>query len=110
MVEVRIATGSDAQEILNIYSPYILTKTTTFETEVPTVEAFATRMEQYLQKYPWLVCSIDNKISGYAYASIFKEREAYQWSCECSVYIKEQYKGLGIGKELYAVLLPILKM
>src|SRR5436305_8616944 len=109
MIEVRIAKPSDAEGILQIYAPHILSRSTTFETIVPSIEAFETRITNYMQKHPWIVVLIENTICGYAYGSVFKEREAYQWSCECSVYIENKYKGLGIGKELYSVLFPILK-
>jgi L-amino acid N-acyltransferase YncA len=110
MTRVRIATTDDAEAVLEIYRPYILTTAFTFETEVPSIDEFAKRIDTYLQKYPWLICEIDNKIAGYAYASTHREREAYQWTCESSVYVHENFKGRGIGKELYATLFAILQM
>src|SRR4051812_26071636 len=110
MTRVRIATSDDAQAVLEIYRPYILTTAFTFEIEVPSIDEFAKRIDTYLQKYPWLICEIDNKIAGYAYASTHREREAYQWTCESSVYVHDNFKGRGIGKELYATLFAILQM
>lgn len=109
MVKIRIASGSDAEGILAIYSPFILYSAASFETRVPDLEEFKKRIDHYLQKYPWLVCTINGLIAGYVYASNYRDREAYQWSCECSVYVHEQYRGRGIGKELYAVLFSILQ-
>jgi phosphinothricin acetyltransferase len=109
MVEVRIAGTYDAKGILDIYAPIVLTRDTTFETVVPTLNEIRHRIDHYLQKFPWLVCTINDVIAGYAYASSHRDREAYQWSCECTVYIHEQFRKCGIGNELYSVLFSILK-
>ncbi|MBD0331615.1 MAG: GNAT family N-acetyltransferase [Chitinophagaceae bacterium] len=79
MVEVKVAIANDAQEILDIYASYVINTSVTFETEVPTVEQFADRIAFNLEHRPWLVCVIDNKIVGYAYASLHRERTGYQW-------------------------------
>lgn len=110
MVEVRMVIKEDAAEILAIYSPYILNSATSFETEVPPVEQFQKRIEDCIQKYPWMVCVIDEQIAGYVYATKHREREAYQWTCECSVYIHRDFKGKEIGKELYQLLFQVLKL
>jgi phosphinothricin acetyltransferase len=107
---IRLATPSDAPGILSIYAPYIQNTSFTFETEVPSEESFAGRIETYLQEWPWLVCEIDGRIAGYAYASRYRERVAYQWSVECSVYIHDEHMQSGVAKSLYAALMEILKM
>jgi phosphinothricin acetyltransferase len=94
---------------MNIYLPYIYDSAITFETEPPSLEQFEGRIEKCLQKFPWLVCIVDDQVAGYVYASPHRDREAYQWTCECSVYVSEKYKGKGIGKTLYIVLFSILK-
>jgi phosphinothricin acetyltransferase len=109
MVEIRIAKQEDAKEILSIYAPYITNTSLTFETEVPTLHQFEQRMESYLQMRPWLVCIIDKQMAAYAYASSHRERTAYQWCAECSIYIHERFQGKGIGYQLYTLLFEILK-
>lgn len=109
MISIRIANPSDAKAILEIYGPYIKNTSLTFETEIPSERIFADRIEKYLQKWPWLVCEMDGVITGYAYASLYRERTAYQWSVECSVYIHDDFHQSGIGKALYASLFEILK-
>lgn len=109
MVKIRIATPSDAESILAIYEPYIVTTSFTFETTLPSVEDFSERMRNCLYKYPWIVCEIDETLAGYAYASVHRDREAYQWTCECSVYLDENFQGKGIGREVYTAVLKILK-
>ena len=109
MVNFRIASTRDAAEILDIYAPYVRSTAFTFESEVPSVEEFTKRIENYLQKFPWIVCTVNNKIVAYAYASTHRERTAYQWTCESSVYVGENFRARGIGKEIYQVLFHILK-
>src|SRR5207249_9223204 len=92
MSVIRIAAASDAAAILNIYAPYIENTSYTFETEVPTTESFQQRIKDYVQTYPWLVCEIDGRIAGYAYASKHRERLAYQWSVEISVYVHDDFQ------------------
>lgn len=106
---IRIALTQDASAMLEIYRPYIANTSITFETDPPSVEAFAGRIAHYLEKYPWLVYEVDGKIAGYAYASQYRERVAYQWSVECSVYIGEAFMRQGIASELYTALFAILK-
>ncbi len=109
MLHLHLATPSDAEDILKIYAPYIQHTSLTFETEVPSVKDFTNRIEKYLTKWPWLVVKIYGKIVGYAYASSYRERKAYEWSVECSVYVHDDYQRKGIAKILYTVLFAILK-
>jgi phosphinothricin acetyltransferase len=107
---VRVAGTGDAAAVLEIYTPYILHTAFTFETAVPSPAEFRMRMEKYLQKYPWLIAEDEGRIAGYVYGSVHREREAYQWTCECSVYIADEFKGKGLGKHLYEALFDILKL
>src|SRR5215216_6214047 len=107
---VRIAAKKDASGMLEIYGPYVLTTAFSFETFVPSSEQFGKRIDTCLLKYPWIVCEIDGIIAGYVYASSHREREAYQWSAECSVYVHDRFKEKGIGLELYRLLFRILKL
>lgn len=108
MLLLRLATAADAENILKIYAPYIENTSLTFETTVPTVEQFADRIRHYLQEFPWLVAEENGMIVGYAYASRYRERVAYQWSVECSVYIHDDHHRKGIARLLYTNLFSIL--
>ena len=110
MFKIRLATADDAKGILAIYGPYIENTSLTFETEVPSTEEFAGRITNYLKNWPWLVCEKDGLITGYAYASRYRERTAYQWSVECSVYIHDDFQRAGIARALYTSLFEILKI
>jgi L-amino acid N-acyltransferase YncA len=107
---IRIASPGDAKGMLDIYAPYIENTSFTFETETPSIEAFGDRIDSYLVTYPWLVCELDGRVAGYAYASKHRERTAYQWSVESSVYIHNDYLRCGVGRALYIALIEILKL
>ena len=106
---LRRATLADAEAILEIYSLYIEKTAITFELETPTLADFKTRMTGIMAKFPYLVLEENGKILGYAYASTFKERLAYRWSVESTIYLHEKAIGLGLGKILYTELLRQLK-
>jgi phosphinothricin acetyltransferase len=110
MKVIRLATPADAKGILNIYAPYIMNTSFTFETETPTLEEFTERIKNYLLNWPWLICEIDGKIAGYAYATRHRERTAYQWCTESSVYIHDDFQRAGIARALYTALFEILKI
>jgi phosphinothricin acetyltransferase len=109
MNTIRLARPSDAISILAIYTPYILNTSFTFETEVPTAEAFAQRIISCLEDWPWLVCEIDGAVAGYVYATRHRERAAYQWCVESSVYVHDNFQQRGVATALYAALFEILK-
>lgn len=106
---IRMAKTSDARELLEIYGPYVDNTAISFEYKVPSVDEFTRRIEKTLQFYPYLVAEIEGKIVGYAYVSPFKEREAYAWAVETTIYIREGCRGKGYGKQLYLALEEILK-
>ena len=110
MISIRLATPGDAQAILNIYAPYIQNTSFTFETEVPSIDAFKERIRACLQNWPWLVCEINGTIAGYAYGAKYRERVAYQWCVESSVYVHDDFQRTGVAKALYSALIEMVRM
>ncbi|MBN2911462.1 MAG: GNAT family N-acetyltransferase [Coprococcus sp.] len=108
-IRIRPATEADAEEILNIYAPYVTDTAITFEYDVPTLEEFTGRIHHTLEKYPYLVAVRDGEIIGYAYAGAFYGRTAYDWSAETTIYIKKDCRHSGVGKLLYQALEDALK-
>lgn len=106
---IRAATLEDAKALLAIYKPYVLETAITFEYDVPSVEEFEARIKKVMEKYPYLVAEINGVIVGYAYASAFKDRAAYDWCVETSIYLRKDVRGNGIGRKLYEVLEEKLK-
>ena len=108
-VTLRRAHLEDAEAILEIYAPYIRNTNITFEYEVPSLSEFRDRMAGIMEGYPYLICEIDGIAAGYAYAHRYKERAAYQWDAELSVYLREGCERRGIGQAFYTALMEIMK-
>ena len=104
VITIRPAIQQDAEALLQIYAPYVEKTAITFEYDVPTVDEFAGRISKVLQKHPYLVAEISGEPVGYAYAGPFKERAAYDWAVETTVYVREDMKKHGIGRVLYTAL------
>ncbi|MGY2067145.1 N-acetyltransferase family protein [Blastococcus sp. SYSU DS0619] len=101
---VRDATVDDAAACAAIYAPYVTGTAITFETEPPTVEQMAGRIARALDAHAWVVLEDDGRVVGYAYAGSYKERAAYRWSCEVSVYLETGRRRGGGGRALYEAL------
>lgn len=107
-VSLRVATAQDVPALLAIYTPYVETTAISFEYEAPSEAEFTRRMENILQKYPYLVAEVAGEIVGYAYAGAFKERAAYSWAAESTLYVAKSFHGRGVGRALYTALENIL--
>ena len=108
-LHIRAAVEDDASALLSIYAPYIEKTAITFEYSIPSEQEFRSRIKQTLSCYPWIVAEADGYPLGYAYASAFHPRAAYGWCSEVSIYLREDTRGRGLGKRLYALLEDILK-
>lgn len=108
-MDIRTATIQDAERLVEIYSYYVEHTAITFEYETPSVTEFASRIENTLKKYPYIVIEDEGKILGYAYAGPFKTRAAYDWSCELSIYLEYGQQRKGYGRALYEELTKRLK-
>lgn len=106
---IRFASLSDAEAILAIYAQYIDTSIT-FEYELPTLQAFRGRIRDISAVYPYLVREENGTILGYAYAHRYRERAAYQWGAELSVYVDRNAHGRGIGAGLYTAVMELLTL
>ena len=105
---IRTVTEKDAHELLEIYRPYVENTAITFEYDVPSVEEFSDRIRRISAKYPYIAAVENGKIAGYAYAGVFKNRAAYDWSVEVTVYVKKGLHRKGIGAKLYSALEKLL--
>lgn len=108
-ITIRMANPADAQALLNIYAPYVINTAITFEYDVPSVEEFASRIAHTLEKYPYLIAEEGGNILGYAYASPFHDRPAYNWAVETSIYVDQNIKHRGIGRKLHDALESTLR-
>ncbi len=116
---IRDVKLEDAQELLDIYAPYVLNTAITFEYEVPSLTEFQNRISNITKKYPYLVIEQENdsrdcnskkrQIVGYAYACAFHPRAAYEWCVELAIYLNVYSHGNGYGRMLYEALEERLK-
>src|SRR6516165_10792698 len=98
---IRLVKETDAQQIQTIYARYCKHTPVSFELEPPTCAEMCLRIAKILTDYPWLVCEQAGEILGYVYASRHRERAAYHWSVDVTVYIREDQQRKGIGRALY---------
>ncbi|MGD8415022.1 MAG: GNAT family N-acetyltransferase [Candidatus Latescibacterota bacterium] len=105
---IRPAAPADAAGCLEIYAPVVRDTIISFETEVPSLEEFTRRIEDTTADYPWLVFETGGRVAAYAYARRHRERAAYRWCVEVSVFVAREHHRRGIGRRLYNELLDIL--
>jgi L-amino acid N-acyltransferase YncA len=105
---VRTATHADAAQIAAIYAPSVVSAATSFELEPPEPGEMARRITETLATHPWLVVDRDGHVMGFARAGPFKDRLAYQWSVEMSVYVHADARRAGVARALYTALIEAL--
>jgi phosphinothricin acetyltransferase len=106
---IRFAEPWDAAAIQAIYAPYCESTAISFEATAPTVEEMAARVAKVSPQYPWLVCEANGEVAGYVYASQHRERAAYRWTADVTVYVAQLFHRRGIGRALYTSLLAMLR-
>src|SRR3954469_25055105 len=107
---IRPASAADAEAIAAMYRPTVLDTAISFETVPPGPAEMERRIAATLEIAPWLVYEEQGKLGGYAYGSRHRERAAYQWSVDVSVYVHEAFRRRGIGSALYKALFPLLRL
>jgi phosphinothricin acetyltransferase len=106
---IRPATRVDVEAMLAIYAPIVRDSAISFELEPPTPGEFARRLDAVPQGAPWLVAESGGAILGYAYASKFRERAAYRFTVETTVYVRDDMRRRGVARALYAELFTQLR-
>ena len=106
---IRLAEKRDVAGILEIYAPFILETAVTFEETVPDEASFWERIQGIMAELPYLVCEIDGRIAGYAYASGYRSRASYRWSKEVSVYIHPDFQRRRVAHALYTSLNELVR-
>lgn len=108
---IRTVQLIDAVQITPLYNHYIETSAVTFEELTITEDEMLARIQRihFEKEYPFIVYEESGTILGYAYATLFRERVAYRFTVESTVYVHPDHFGKGIGKKLYNELLVLLK-
>jgi len=105
-MQVRSASEADVPAIQSIYAHHVLHGTGTFEEEPPPVEEMLERYREVVDHgWSWLVAVDATGVLGYAYYAQFRDRSAYRYCAEDSVYVREDVRGQGVGKALVAQLI-----
>ncbi len=99
----------DAAAVAAIYAPYVTDSVASFELTPPDAAYFARKIEALERTHAFLVCERDGRVAGYAYADPHRERAAYRWTVEVSVYIDAAFHRQGVGRELYTALLARIR-
>jgi phosphinothricin acetyltransferase len=109
MNTIRLANVADAGQIQAIYAPIVRDTAISFEMVPPSVEEMAARIEKTeALELPWIVIENAGEVLGYAYAGRYRERPAYHWAVEVSVYVQQHARGMGIGRSVYTALFGVL--
>ena len=106
-INIRPCKDNDFVTVQAIYAEQVLHGSASFEEVPPSVDEMRRRKESVVaDNFPYLVAVIDERIAGYAYAGRYRTRSAYRHTAESSVYVHEDFRGRGVGREL---LLAIIK-
>jgi len=109
-VRFRFANELDAAGILAIYAPHCDSTAVSFETIAPSAEEIVNRIRKISRQFPWIVGESESGILGYAYGSQHRERAAYQWAADATVYVSPIGQRAGLGRGLYTSLFRILAL
>jgi phosphinothricin acetyltransferase len=100
-MNIREVKFEDAAKVADVYNYYIQNTHHTFETEPLSADEMQERIHKVIEDYPFLVAEEDGEILGYACATKFRLRQAYEFSTEVSIYVRNAAKQKGIGTALY---------
>jgi L-amino acid N-acyltransferase YncA len=107
---VRLATVEDGAACAAIYAPFVEDTSISFELEPPTADEMAARIAKTTTRTPWLVVEVDGTVRGYAYGTRHRDRAAYDWTVESTVYVDRAFAGRGIGRAAMTALLEVLRI
>jgi L-amino acid N-acyltransferase YncA len=100
-IVIRGAAPADIPAITRIYAHAVEHGTATFEIEPPDEAEMARRLQALLaREFPYLVAEQAGRVVGYAYAGPYRDRRAYDWCVEDTVYVAPEFHRRGIGRDL----------
>jgi L-amino acid N-acyltransferase YncA len=106
----RLATPADGAACAAIYAPYVFDTPVSFELAPPHAGEMAARIERTLSRLPWVVVEVDGTVRAYAYATRHRERAAYDWTVETTVYVDREFTRMGLGRIAMSALLAVLRV
>ncbi len=109
-ISLRLATPADGASVAEIYRPYVEHTPVSFELRAPTPDDMAGRIARVLEYAPWVVAEVDGVVRGYAYAGRFRDRPAYDWTAESTVYVQDAAQGRGLGRAVMGAVIRVLTL
>lgn len=109
-MRLRLATPADGPACAGIYEPYVTDTCVSFELTPPDGTEIGARIARTIERLPWVVAEVDGLVRGYAYAGRFRDRPAYDWTAETTVYVDRAFQGRGIGRAVMGAVLTILRL
>ena len=106
-LKIRDVAEADAHRIQAIYAHHVLHGTASYDYEPPSLEETLAKIRRITaHHWPFLVATHKSEIAGYCYATQFRDREGYRFTCENSIYVHPDWLGRGVGKHLLHALMP----
>ena len=103
---IRAATPDDVGAVQAIYAFHVAHGTASFDTEAPDEAFWREKIAQVIAKgWPFLVAEQGGEVVAHAYATQFRDRAAYAATCENSIYVRDDQRGRGVGRELLGALI-----
>ena len=109
-MKIRLCRPADAPQIADIYAPFCGDSPVSFEIAPPDAAEMSRRIDNISRRFSWLVAEENGAVAGYAYASPHRERAAYRWSADVTVYIRDGFRRRGVGRALYSSLFALLRL
>jgi phosphinothricin acetyltransferase len=109
-VIVRLATPADGAACAAVYAPYVEDSSVSFELQPPTADEMAARIARTVERSPWMVAEVDGVVRGYAYGGRHRDRPAYDWTIETTVYVDRAFAGRGVGRAAMTAVLDIVRL
>ena len=106
--QIRIAQASDIEQFAEIVNYYIENTAVNFHEDLQSEEDWEATWEVLRERYPFVVADKDGVLGGIAYASPWKMRAAYDWTCEITVYVRAGHERQGIGRALTSLIIDLL--
>lgn len=109
-MRARLATPADGAACAAIYGPYVAETAISFEAVPPTADEMADRIARTVARTPWVVVDVDGVVRAYAYGTRHRERAAYDWTVETTVYVDRDFARQGLGRVAMGAVLAILRL
>jgi L-amino acid N-acyltransferase YncA len=109
-MRARLANAADGAACAAIYAPYVAETAISFETVPPTADEMAARIARTTERTPWVVVEVDGAVRAYAYGTRHRDRAAYDWTVETTVYVHREFGRRGLGRLAMGAVVEVLRL